>query len=337
MTNALRILIPLPHADFDPTEVALSWQILHKAGYQIDFATADGQRGHADPVMLSGQGLDPWGCLPGLRRLRAIGLLLRADRYGRRAYAALERDQRFLRPRRFDELDADQYASQYDALLLPGGHAKGMRPYLEDPTLQALVAAFFDTRDAQGRHKPVAAVCHGVLLAARSRSPRTGKSVLYGRKTTALTWKLERSAWDLTRYFARYWDPGYYRTYAEGPGEAAGYWSVEQEVRRALASAADFVDVPPGSPSFWRKTSGLLRDRPGDARAAWVVQDGNYLSARWPGDVHTFASRFAALLAQQGQQGQQGGAQPSAGGGAADAAGAGVDEAVPERAASPAR
>jgi len=28
-----------------------------------------------------------------------------------------------------------------------------------------------------------------------------------------------------------------------------------------------------------------------------VVQDGNYLSARWPGDVHTFARRYADMLA----------------------------------------
>jgi len=26
------------------------------------------------------------------------------------------------------------------------------------------------------------------------------------------------------------------------------------------------------------------------------VQDGNYVSARWPGDAHTFAARFAELL-----------------------------------------
>jgi hypothetical protein len=26
------------------------------------------------------------------------------------------------------------------------------------------------------------------------------------------------------------------------------------------------------------------------------VQDGNYVSARWPGDAHTFAQRFAELL-----------------------------------------
>jgi hypothetical protein len=27
-----------------------------------------------------------------------------------------------------------------------------------------------------------------------------------------------------------------------------------------------------------------------------VVRDGNYVSARWPGDTHTFAKTFAAIL-----------------------------------------
>ena len=286
-TTSRRILMPLPLRDFDPTEAALSWRILHDAGHQIDFATVDGSRSHADPRMISGEGLDPWGWLPGLRKLRLIGLMLRADRHGREAYALMEKDTRFLQPKRF----ADVGAGQYDALLLPGGHAKGMCPYLEDTTLQALVAGFFDA------DKPVAAVCHGVVLAARSISPRTGKSVLHGRKTTALTWKLERSAWDLTRFLARFWDGGYYRTYAELPGEPAGYRGVEQEVRRALANDADFLDVPPGAPDYLRKTSGIVRDRMDDARPAWVVRDGNYISARWPGDVHTMSKRFAELLA----------------------------------------
>ena len=72
--------------------------------------------------------------------------------------------------------------------------------------------------------------------------------------------------------------------------------SVQQEVTRSLASAADFLDVPRTDPDYRRKTSGLQRDTMDDARPAFVVQDRNYVSARWPGDVHTFAKAFAALL-----------------------------------------
>ena len=80
------------------------------------------------------------------------------------------------------------------------------------------------------------------------------------------------------------------------PGEPAGYMSVQGEVGRALASPADFLDVPRDAPDFWRKTSGLHRDTPDDSRPAWVVRDGNYVSGRWPGDMHELMRRFIELL-----------------------------------------
>lgn len=281
-----RILIPLPRCDFDPSEVAVSWRTLHDAGHQVIFATPDGQVTVADELMISGMGLDPWGRLPGLNRLCLVGLLLRADADARKAYAALQQDAAFRTPLRWDALDA----TTFDGLLLPGGHrARGMREYLESPLLQALVAAFF------AADKPVAAICHGVLLAARSRSA-DGKSVLFGRRTTALTWALERKAWATAR-ITRYWDPHYYRTYREAPGQPAGYMSVQQEVTRALAAPTDFLDVPRDAPDYRRKTNGLTRDSERDASPAFVVRDGNYLSARWPGDVHRFAREFSAMFA----------------------------------------
>jgi hypothetical protein len=177
--------------------------------------------------------------------------------------------------------------------LLPGGHrARGMQRYLESPELQRVVV------DGFRRDLPVAAICHGVLLAARSIDPATGCSVLYGRRTTALTWSMERRATTVARV-ARFWDPGYYRTYREQPGQPAGYMSVQQEVTRALADPADFRDVDPADPDASLKSSGRVRDTLDDDRPAFVVQDGNYLSGRWPGDVHTFAKRFATMLSQQ--------------------------------------
>lgn len=72
--------------------------------------------------------------------------------------------------------------------------------------------------------------------------------------------------------------------------------SVQQEVTRALADPANFLDVPSTDPEVRRKTSGLQRDTIDDARPAFVVRDRNYVSARWPGDVHTFAKTFCSLL-----------------------------------------
>lgn len=283
---AKTVLIVLPSRDFDPSEVAISWQLLRAAGHRVRFATADGQAAVGDPLMLTGEGLDPWGWLPGLRRLKLLGLLLRARRDAREAYAAMLLDAEFRQPLRYDQLRV----ADFDGLLLPGGHwARGMRAYLESQSLQAFVGAFFAT------DKPLAAICHGVLLAARSPGA-DGRSALYGRKTTALTWAMEKSAWDLTRFYGRFWAPDYYRTYREAPGEPAGYMSVQAEVSRALASPADFLDVPADAPQRLRKISGLHRDSQNDSRPAWVVCDGNYVSARWPGDVHTFARRLAERL-----------------------------------------
>jgi putative intracellular protease/amidase len=283
----VKILMPLPRTDFDPSEAAVSWRILSGVGHDVAFATPDGSVAAADPVMATGIGLDFWSRIPGLRRLALVGLPLRADRNARAAYRELVDAAAFRAPLRYARIDAGEFG----ALLLPGGHAQGMREYLESAVLQRVVAAFFDAG------KPVAAICHGVVLAARSLSTASGRSVLYGRRTTALTWKLERTAWYVSRFAGRCWDRDYYRTYREAPGEAAGYRSVQAEVTRALARDGDFLDVPHDAPHRWRKASGLFRDTPSDARPAFVVRDGNYVSARWPGDVHTFARTFAAVLA----------------------------------------
>jgi putative intracellular protease/amidase len=281
-----KVVVPIPARDFDPTEVAVPWRELTRRGHVVTFATPDGAPGRADEMMLTGEGLDPWGFIPGVRRLQLIGRAVRANRDGREAYARMTEDPGFRRPMRWDEVRSDMF----DGLVLPGGHrARGMRQYLESPLVQQLAVAFF--RDG----KPVGAICHGVLVLARSIDGATGRSVLYGRKTTALTWRLERSAARIGR-IARFWDPHYYRTYREGPGQAAGYMSVEQEVTRALRSPADFLDAAPGATDYRRKTSGLARDSDDDQTPAFVVRDGAYVSARWPGDAHLFSRQFASLL-----------------------------------------
>jgi putative intracellular protease/amidase len=289
--RACRVVIVLPQRDFDPSEVAVTWRILDDEGHQVSFATPDALPASADPLMLDGEGLDLWGRIPLLRKIKLLGLLLRANADARRAYAQMRKSAAFLQPVAYASL----VVTEYDGLVLPGGHwARGMRQYLEDPVLQRFVADFFDA------DKPVGAICHGVVLAARSISSGTGKSVLSGRKTTALTWSLEKGAWSSMKFFGRVWDPGYYRTYMESSSEPAGYRSVQAEVTRALASAADFRDVPNDAADHFRKASGLFRDSARDHRPAWVVRDGRYVSARWPGDVHHFAATFAAVLAEIG-------------------------------------
>jgi putative intracellular protease/amidase len=280
------VLMPLPALDFDPTEVAVPWQVLSSEGHDVVFATPSGHQAEADEIMVTGRGLDPWGVVPGVDRVTLVGRVLRADALGRAAHAALLRDPGFRSPLHW----AEARRSVFDALVLPGGHrARGMRNYLESPEVHRIVV------DSFGAGKPVGAICHGVLAAARAIDPTTERSVLYGRQTTALTWEFERRAWDITRW-TRWWDPNYYRTYMEEPLQRAGYMSVQQEVTRALAQPEDFKDVARGVPDYRRKTNALSRDTLTDDRPAWVVRDGVYVSARWPGDAYTFAKTLASVL-----------------------------------------
>src|SRR5713226_1033093 len=160
-----RVLVLLPARDFDPSEAAVGWRVLVNAGHAVSFATPDGRPAVADDMMLTGRGLDPWGAIPLLRNLPLVGLLMRANRDARAAYAEMIVDPNYVAPQRWDVIDP----SAFDALLLPGGHrARGMRDYLESEILQNHVASFFDEQ------KPAAAICHAVLLAARSISTRTG-------------------------------------------------------------------------------------------------------------------------------------------------------------------
>jgi putative intracellular protease/amidase len=280
------VLIPIPDTDFDPTEVAVSWQVLTNTGHAVVFSTESGRPAAADDIMLTGRGLDLWSRLPVVGRLAAVGRFLRANSDARGAYARMLQSTEYQHPVAW----VDVSLAEVNALLLPGGHrARGMRSYIDSRVLQGLVVEAFK------RDMIVAAICHGVLLAARSVDPSTGRSVLFGRKTTALTWDFERRAWRLTR-ITRFWDPDYYRTHSEQPGDPSGYMSVQAEVTRALAHPSDFHDVPAGSRHRRKQTSGVVRDTATDSRPAFVVEDGNYISARWPGDTHTFAATVSARL-----------------------------------------
>jgi hypothetical protein len=40
----------------------------------------------------------------------------------------------------------------------------------------------------------------------------------------------------------------------------------------------------------------MMRDSATNSGPAFVVDDGDYVSARWPGDTHTFAATVSAKL-----------------------------------------
>jgi putative intracellular protease/amidase len=246
-----KIVVPLPDQDFDVTEVAVPWKLLREAGHEVVFATEHGSEGPtpaADPRLLDGVVFGQLGAKPEPKAF----------------YRELGASPAFARPVPWSAIAPADFA----ALLLPGGHAPGMKQYLGSALLQEKVAAFART----GR--PLAAICHGVLVLARAIDPETGKSALCGRRTTCLPKYMERLAYGLTA-----WKLGrYYRTYDA---------YVEDEVRAALESPDHFQVGP--------LTLGSHGTRDDDG-AAFVVEDGAYVSARWPGDAYLFAKKLLERL-----------------------------------------
>lgn len=245
----MRVLMPLPDTDFDVTEVAVPWHILISAGHQVIFATERaGTVPAADARLLAGV---------------LFGKLGAADE-PKRFYRQLTESQEFQDTVGWADVDP----GTYDGLILPGGHAPGMRQYLAASVLQGKIAEFWKLE------RPVGAICHGVLVLARAQDPDTGHSLLWHRRTTCLPKYLERNAYLLTA-----WKLGrYYRTYPA---------YVQDEVTAALSDADQFERGP---------RVATARGTATDDTPAFIVEDGNYLSARWPGDAYLFGKRFLAKL-----------------------------------------
>jgi putative intracellular protease/amidase len=244
----MRVLMPLPDTDFDVTEVAVPWQVLTTARHEVVFAAERaGAPLAGDPRLLKGVLFGQLGAEPEPRSF----------------YRALAGSTEFQNPLAWTDLEP----TEYDGLVLAGGHAPGMRQYLGSEVLREKVAQFW------ALDRPVGAICHGVLVLARTVDPGTGRSVIAQRQTTCLPKFLERGAFYLTA-----WRLGrYYRTYPA---------YVQDEVVAALADPALFHSGP----------HSLARGTMTDDGPAFVVEDGNYVSARWPGDAYLFARRFLARL-----------------------------------------
>jgi len=244
-----RVLVPLPDRDFDVTEVSVPWRKLKDAGHEVIFATEDATRQPcADPLLLTGVLFGQLGAQPEPKQF----------------YHGLTEAPEFRNPIAWRDI----VPKEFDALLLPGGHAPGMRQYLGSSLLQSKVADFWSLS------RPVGAICHGVLVLARTQV--NGRSVIFERNTTCLPKYLERLA-----YYSTAWKLGkYYRTYPA---------YVEDEVRAALRHPKHQFRRGP--------LSGGVRDTDEDSSPAFVVEDENYLSARWPGDSYEFSRRLIAKLA----------------------------------------
>jgi putative intracellular protease/amidase len=142
------ILMPLPDQDFDPTEAAIPWKACTSRGWKVAISTEQGNVAQADPHKLKGP-------LPGL---------LSAGARAQAACLEMTQDPASQHPIPYAEIDP----SRYNALLLPGGDAPGVRQYLDSSILRSKVLQFWQ----QG--KLIGAICHGMLVLARTIEPQTG-------------------------------------------------------------------------------------------------------------------------------------------------------------------
>src|SRR6201984_1899064 len=101
------VLIPIPDRCFDPTEVAISWQVLRANRHRVVFATESGSPGVADDIMVTGRGLDFWSAIPVFGASPRVGEMLRAKKNARRAYRDMLGSQEYQHPSRWAETTLD--------------------------------------------------------------------------------------------------------------------------------------------------------------------------------------------------------------------------------------
>lgn len=244
------VLMLLPNTDFDPTESAIPWSVLTQAGHKVTFATEDGRQAVCDQITLNGTDL--------------TGLLktLAARPENRDVYLRMCAHPNFKAPTAWQDINADKY----DGLILPGGHAPGMKPYLESEHVYNICRNFF------ARSAPTASICHGILALARTQD-ETGRSILHEYTVTGLNNFQEKIALKMTKKKMGL----HYQTYPE---------TVQDEVGRILKNTKNFK-TGPLLPAF------------GTANApdkGFIVIDKNLFSARWPGDAYKLAHAFCTRL-----------------------------------------
>jgi len=252
-----RVICCLPDNGFDVSESAVPWEVLRKHNVIVDFATQEGVSPECDPLLLKGHWLFPF---------------IQAPADVQEIYSRLRQEPAFQKPKRWRDDSFDLTA--YDGLLLPGGHAKGVRQLVECTVLRKKIEAFFVLVEQQQR--VCAAICHGVLALSRARHPAdVNRSLLYAHRSTCLPRYMENMACNLTWLVLG----DYYRTYPNT--------TVEDELRAELKDA---------DTQFQRGPLNLFGNK--SAESAFVVQDGNYLSARWPGDAQLLGELMLSKLTQ---------------------------------------
>lgn len=255
----MKVLILLPECDYDPTESAVPWQAMNEAGVEICFATPKGLAAPADMRLID-------------MGFSILNPLLMTKACDVQTYRQMAQSEAYLQPLAYREVEPEAF----DALLIPGGHNKGMKTLIESGLASQICLHFMQA------DKPVGAICHGVLALVRCLDAQ-GKSVLAGRKVTALPALMELSAWFLT--FPALGN--YYRTYSQ---------NVATEVKAAVEQTNAQGQQGQYYPGSLISQVIAQRDSKENTKSGFVMRDGNLLTARWPGDCNAFAQQWLALL-----------------------------------------
>eukprot|EP00743_Colponemidia_sp_Colp-15_P003763 GILK01004059.1.p1 GENE.GILK01004059.1~~GILK01004059.1.p1 ORF type:complete len:310 (+),score=21.81 GILK01004059.1:49-978(+) len=257
-----KILFPLPQVGFDPTEAAYPWKVWTSLGYSVVFATPTGDPAHCDPEILKGA---------------LGGFVNKVYEEPEKLYFEMYGSESYTKPLRYSDVKPEEF----DAIHFTGGHGAGMTPFLNSPWVHKMALHFLSS------NKTVGAICHGVLALSRAIDPQTNRSVLHSRKTTTVPAYLEGFAYYLTRYLA---GMGTYQLNTTWPQYC------EDEVKQSLSTPENYIRGP------WDFMAPLLPGSMSDHRHTFLVEDGNYLSARFWGDAVFYALRFAKKMEEQSAQ-----------------------------------
>ncbi|OAR04999.1 hypothetical protein LLEC1_02751 [Akanthomyces lecanii] len=252
----------------DPSETAVPFTAFKEAGFQVTFATENGNVPRCDAKMLEGVTqmiLVRFSSGTPLPSRRSTDPVQGAKKAVVAQYKTMAASPEWNAPAAWS---APSFGIDgFDLVFLPGGHDKGVRQVIDSPVVHGLLASYFPQTRKPSAKKAVGAVCHGVMVLSETRRP-DGRSVLHGVQTTALPKRFEQLAFWGTRLLLG----DYYKTYG------AGSESVQESVTRVLEKPEDF--------------------RNSLAPAPFVVEDEgcNYISARFPGDVDLLGEKLVALV-----------------------------------------
>ncbi|RPA99599.1 hypothetical protein L873DRAFT_1827962 [Choiromyces venosus 120613-1] len=271
---APKVVIILADRGQDPTEVAIPWKKFRDGGWEITFATENGNVAKADERLLA-NGL--FAAFLGASKEAIAAYRQMADCEAHRNPLAWSKQGFSLVPY--------GRAKPQNAVLLPGGHDKPIRQYLDSEPLHLLLREYWPlvkrSRDAIMGNEPsrvIGAICHGVVALSNATHPPAsgskelkGPSLLHDVETSTLPYWMEQAAWVASQ---AWFLGGYYKTYGASR-------SCASDVSKVLNKKEQYKCGPLSQSPF-----------------AHVDPNYHYVSARFPGDAWLFAEKIMEEVQQ---------------------------------------